>query len=120
MKRLFCSLLLILCVKAISHSQTVSDKPISEIDVEYIEVIPDVYSSFKTKHILLIDYGQGFNRTFRKDCVLKNEKGEAMLFNSPMHAVNYICQFGYEVINVIKRESDLDGDRYLLKRVKKQ
>ncbi len=120
MKRLLYSLLLILSIKTISHSQTASDKPLSEIDVEYIEVIPDVYSSFKTKHLLLVDYGQGFNRTFRKDCVLKDDKGEVMLFNSPMHAINYICRFGYEVINVIKRDSDLNGDRYLLKRIKKQ
>ena len=103
----------------ILFSQTVGGKPISEITVEYIIVEMDLYSSFSGKYRLSIDYGQEKKTSFKKDFTLKDGQ-EEMFFNSPMHAVNYICPFGYEVINVIKRDSDSDGDRYLLKRVKKQ
>ncbi len=113
-------LVIYLCSMPIIFSQTVGDKPLSEITVEYIMVEMDLYSSFSGKCRLSIDYGQEKKTSFKKDFTLKDGQQD-MFFNSPMHGINYICQFGYEVVEIVRRQdSALDGDRYLLKRVKKQ
>ena len=119
MKRLSFFLILIFTMSVSSKllSQTINGKPLSEVDVTYIEVTSIYPSTIYTNISYYIDYGQKFKRI--SETLLRNEKGEVMKFNSSMHAINYICQFGYEVISIVKDESS-GGDKYLLKKLKKQ
>lgn len=118
MKKIFyVASLLLFSISSSIFSQTVNGKPLSEIDAIYITVEIEWYNLSKCRAI--IDYGQERVLSNRKSFRLKKDE-EDMLFNSAMHIINYISQFGYEVINVIRHSNQsLENDEYLLKKVKK-
>lgn len=80
------------------NSQTVNDKKISEIDVEYVQIVgTSVFLSNKVS--IEIDFGQ-INKFFStKDTQVKDENGRLVVFNSMIDALNFMSKFGYDFVN---------------------
>ena len=80
------------------YSQTVNGIPLSEIDVEYVEIVG---SSKMTSNKLTIslDFGQE-NKVFsNKDTDLRDEDGKKKTFNSMIDALNFMSKNGYKFID---------------------
>lgn|SRR5690554_1801351 len=77
-------------------AQTVNDIPISEIDVEYIQIV-GTSKVFSNKVAIGIDFGQNtkfFNP--KKQTLIKNSEGKPLEFNSMIDALNFMSSNGYE------------------------
>ena len=77
-------------------SQTVNDIPISEIDVEYIQIV-GTSKLFSKKVTIQIDFGQK-TKFFGsgKETQVKNNEGKHMDFNSMIDALNFLSSNGYD------------------------
>lgn len=76
-------------------SQTVNDTPISEIDVEYIQIVGRS-KLMSNKVTIQIDFGQNtkfFNGG--KETQVKNDEGKLVKFNSMIDALNFMSSNGY-------------------------
>lgn len=90
-------LITILLITGISsYSQTVNDKPISEIDVEYIQIV-GTSKLFSKKVTIQIDFGQE-TKFFSsgKETQIKNSEGKLVKFNSMIDALNFMSANGYD------------------------
>ncbi|MEA5458666.1 hypothetical protein VB796_06445 [Arcicella sp. LKC2W] len=97
MKKIITSALLLLAAYA-SNAQTVNDKPIKDIDVEYMQVLAT--SKFmSTKLTIQLDFGQENSIWTNDDTQLKDETGKKMVFNSVIDALNFMSKAGYEFVN---------------------
>ena len=79
-----------------SFSQTVNDIPISEIDVEYIQIL-GTSKLFSKKVTIQIDFGQA-TKFFSsgKETQVKNSEGKLVKFNSMIDALNFMSANGYD------------------------
>jgi len=78
-------------------SQTINDKPISEIDVEYIQIVGN--SRFMSDKVTIeIDFGQNttYFSTTRKETIIKDASGNNIKFNSMIDAINFMSNQGYD------------------------
>ncbi len=90
--------LLALFVALDLQGQTVSKIKLSDIDAEYIKLIP--FDRISNRVAIDVDFGQ-VDETFNmKDRKLMDEEGNVREFNSIIQAINYVCGFGYELLNV--------------------
>ena len=74
----------------------VKDIDINELDISYIELVGYNKSLFGSKITIAIDYGQKFTL---KSQLIKNAEGKDMIFNSMMHALNFMEDNGWEYVN---------------------
>ena len=81
-----------------TYSQTVNDKPISEIDVEYVQIIGST-QRVRSQMSIQIDFGQENKLFDLKDTRIKDINGKPMVFNSMMDALNFMSKNGYDFIN---------------------
>ena len=81
-----------------TYSQTVNDKPLKEIDVEYIQIV-GTSKLMITKLTIEIDFGQENKFWSAKDTQVKDENGKLMIFNSMIDALNFMSKNGYDFIN---------------------
>jgi hypothetical protein len=98
MKKIILSVLLLTCTISLK-AQTVNDIPISEIDVEYLQII-GTSKLFSTKLTIQIDFGQ--NTKFfssGKETIVKDANGKSMEFNSMIDALNFLSKNGFEFVN---------------------
>tara|TARA_B110000285_G_C14678974_1_gene403769 strand:+ start:113 stop:508 length:396 start_codon:yes stop_codon:yes gene_type:complete len=94
-KNLIFTLMLSLLAISTAFSQTVNDKPISEIDVEYIQIVGTA-KLLSNKVKIKIDFGQ-LNKVFSaKDTQVKDKDGKLMVFNSMIDALNFFSANGYD------------------------
>jgi hypothetical protein len=91
--------LIAICLLFISKvfSQTVNDVKISELNVEFAQIV-GTSKLFSNKVTIEIDFGQE-NKIFRtKDTQVKDESGNLMVFNSMVDALNFFSKYGYDFI----------------------
>ncbi len=91
-------LIVILCNSIYSKAQTVNDKPISKIDVEYIQIV-GTNRMLSNKMNIEIDFGQVNKLFVWKDAMIKDRDGKVVIFNSMIDAVNFMAEGGYELVN---------------------
>ena len=90
-------IILILGISA-SYAQTVNNKPIKEIDVEFVQIV-GTSKLMSNKLTIEIDFGQENKFWSSKDTQVKDENGKLMIFNSMIDALNFMSHNGYSFIN---------------------
>lgn len=79
-------------------AQTVNDKPIKEIDVEFVQIV-GTSKLLSNKLTIEIDFGQENKFWNTKDTQVRDENGQLMIFNSMIDALNFMSKNGYNFIN---------------------
>ena len=94
---------------------TVEDVNINELkDVEYVELII-VKRIMSTKVSVFVDYGQPVK--LLKPHVIKDENGQSIIFDSNIHALNFMDKRGWEFVsNNVSTSNSQNVYYYLLKR----
>ena len=98
-KKIAITLLFLLVGTLAAYAQTVNGKAISEIDVEYVEIVGTTKLLSK-KVTIDIDFGQE-DKLFssRKDSQIKDENGKKKSFNSMIDALNFMSKNGYDFVD---------------------
>lgn len=97
MKKVITILAIALAIST-SYSQTVNDIPISEIDVEYIQIV-GMERVLSNKITVSIDFGQENKLFSTKSMQIKDEDGKPVVFNSMIDSLNFLSNNGYEFVN---------------------
>ncbi len=90
----------------IAHSQTIDGKAIKDIEGPYLELIGTL-KTLSTDYKILFDYGQEANRFVIKSSEVRDKNGNLVEFRSLVGAMNFLNQYGYEVVKVYDQ---LEGD----------
>ncbi|WP_199879941.1 hypothetical protein [Arundinibacter roseus] len=93
---IFC-FLLIGCSISGTTAQTVNDVPISEINVEYIQIV-GTSRLFSNKATIEIDFGQRNKALVLKDTQVRDSDNKLVEFNSMIDALNFMSTNGYEFV----------------------
>ena len=101
-----------------AQSQTVNGKPISEIDVEYVQIVGTA-KLLITKVSINIDFGQE-NKLFNaKDTQVRDKEGNLKTFNSMIDALNFMSGNGYDFVEAyVITVANQNVYHYLLKKRK--
>jgi len=90
-------LLLTYCFFDLS-AQTVNDIPLSEIDVDYIQIL-GTSKTFSRKITVEIDFGQEDKAFNSNDTKLIDSDGKRLIFNSMIDALNFFSKNGFEFVD---------------------
>jgi hypothetical protein len=100
------------------NAQTVNGIPISEIDVEYIQ-IKGISNPNSYKINILIDFGQEMK--YYTNGNITDDKGKKVKFNSMIEALNFMNKSGYDFVQAYGIFSASKNiDYYIMKRKKKE
>jgi hypothetical protein len=80
------------------QAQTVNDKLISEIDVEYVQIV-GTSKLLSNKLTIEIDFGQENKIFSAKDTQVKDTNGKLLVFNSMIDALNFMSENGYDFVS---------------------
>jgi hypothetical protein len=82
-----------------SFGQTINGIPLKDLDVEYLQIL-GTSKMLSTKLTITIDIGQRTKLlSANTDAILlKDEKGEGIIFNSMIDALNFMSANGYEFV----------------------
>ena len=98
------------------NAQTVNGIPISEIDVEYIQ-IKGISNPNSYKINILIDFGQEMK--YYTNGNITDDKGKKVKFNSMIEALNFMNKSGYDFVQAYGIFSASKNiDYYIMKRKK--
>ena len=102
-----------------AFTQTVNDIPISEIDVEYIQIV-GTSRLFSNKVTVEIDFGQ-HSKFFGsgKETQIKDIEGKLLKFNSMIDALNFMTSNGYTFVQAYAFAVDNQNVYHYLMRKKK-
>ena len=82
----------------------IDGKELRQESTQYVEIeFFSVVGSADVK--MFIDYGQNIGFLDRKNRIVSDDKGKALIFNSPVHGLNWLFQQGYEVLHVYNPKS---------------
>jgi len=98
LKQILVLLIFTITISTTVFSQTVNDIPISEIDVEYVQIVGRS-RLLSTKFSIEIDFGQRDKIFNVKDTMVKDENGKLASFNSMIDALNFMSKNGYDFVN---------------------
>ena len=116
MKKISSFILLLFLSKNV-QSQSIGNKPLSELDAEYIE-IEEISRLLSNIFFIKIDYGQK-TKLFTGDDRVKDENGFDKEFNSMIDALNFMSKYGYELSTVVTAvDVSAPIKRYILKKKK--
>jgi len=89
---------LFLISTSLCQSQTVNDIPITEIDVEYLQIV-GTSRLLSNKVSIEIDFGQQ-SKFFSsgKETQIKDVSGKPLIFNSMIDALNFMTSNGYSFV----------------------
>ncbi len=111
-------ILIFLIFSVFALSQTVNDKPLSEIDVEYVQIV-GTSKLLSNKLTIEIDFGQEDKFFSAKDTQLKDKEGKMLVFNSMIDALNFMSKNGYDFVNAyVITVNNQNVYHYLLKKKK--
>lgn len=98
MKKILLSVLILISGLTLK-GQTVNDIPLSELDVEYVQIV-GTSKLLSTKLTIEIDFGQR-TKFFStgKETIVKDDNGKPVDFNSMIDALNFMSKNGYEFVN---------------------
>ncbi len=105
-------LLLILSIGYFSfaNAQYVNEKPISDIDAEYIRVWSDSGPLLSSKITVRVDWGQG-----GRIPQITDERRRAVSFNGIMDVINMLSKQGFELVEIVRDSKD-ENEIFYLKR----
>lgn len=97
MKKLFIYVITLFLFSSFSaFSQvTVDDVNINELDINYCEIVAKA-TGFSMKYTVIVDYGQKFSWKAQS---IKGTDGNAIKFNSVIHALNFMDENGWGYVN---------------------
>ena len=104
------TLILIIGIALLSISiqaQMIEAKSLDTLSVKYIQVLC-LEKAMGNNVNIIIDYGA-------EKVVSIVENGKPVVFNSAIHALNYVCEHGYEFVFFVPGVNAVAGQRYLLK-----
>ena len=96
-KLLFAVALTFLGINSV-FSQSVNGKPISEIDVEYAQIVGTA-KLLSNKVNIQIDFGQVDKIFSVRDTQIRDENGKLTTFNSMIDALNFMSKNGYDHVD---------------------
>jgi hypothetical protein len=108
--KLFLILALSVGCFSFANAQYVNEKPISEIDADYIRVWSDSGPLLSSKITVRVDMGQG-GRTPQ----ITDEKRRVVSFNGMIDVLNMLSKEGYELVQIIRDSKD-ETEIFYLKR----
>ena len=98
MKKIITIGIMLMCGISASFAQTVNDKPLSEIDVEFVQIV-GTSKFMSTKLTIEIDFGQFNSFWTTKDTQVKDENGKLLALNSMIDALNFMTKHGYYYVD---------------------
>jgi len=82
----------------------IDGKELRKESTQYIEI--EFFSVVGSQDVrMFIDYGQNVGFLDRKNRIVSDKKGKALIFNSSVHGLNWLFQQGYEVVHVYNPKS---------------
>lgn len=105
MKKLgFIAVMLLFISQASTAQIFIDGKELREESTQYIEI--EFFSVVGSADVrMFIDYGQNIGFLDRKNRIVSDKKGKALIFNSPVHGMNWLFQQGYEILQVYNPKS---------------
>jgi len=99
-----------------AYSQTIGNKPIREINVDYLEIV-EIQRMLSTKISIIVDYGQPTKLMSIRAETLLDENGREKEFNSLIDALNFMSIYGYEFLSIVQNaDPAMIAKAYLLKK----
>lgn len=95
---------------ALANAQYVDQKPIGELDTDYIRIWSDSGPLLSSKITVRIDYGQG-GRTPQ----ITDNRRRTLSFNGMIDVLNLFSREGFELIEVVRDSKD-ETEFFYLKR----
>lgn len=88
------------------------DKPASEVNLVYCDLIVS-HVSPTNKFAVQVDYGEAYSYMGQaSERAIKDDKGKEIKFNSPIHALNYMIDKGWKLVQLDIVSSDKSGFVY--------
>jgi len=81
-----------------SYSQSIGSTPINELDANYIRIVGQQKLLKLFEINIYIDFGQVGSLKESKEAKVLDKNGKKMTFNGMMGAVNYLSEYGYELL----------------------
>ena len=81
-----------------SYSQSIGSTPINELDANYIRIVGQQKLLKLFEINIYIDFGQVGSLRESKEAKVLDKNGKKMTFNGMMGAVNYLSEYGYELL----------------------
>ncbi len=106
--KLFLLALFILGSISFANAQFVNEKPISELDADYLMIWSDSGPILSSKITVRVDYGQG-GRTPQ----ITDERRRAISFNGMIAVLNMMSRNGFELVHVVRDSKDANEYFYL-------
>ncbi|WP_235299019.1 hypothetical protein [Portibacter marinus] len=105
MKKTLIALTIFIGLGQYAHTQIYIDgKELREDETHYIEI--EFFNTIGTADVkMLIDFGQNVGFLDRRNRIVSDSRGKALIFNSPVHGLNWLYSKGYEVLNVYNPKS---------------
>lgn len=109
-----------LCLTALgvtnASSQTVNDIPISEINVDYIQIV-GTSKMMSNRLTIQLDFGQENKLFSSKNTQLKDGDGKVLTFHSMIDALNFLSAYGYDFLTAYAFDNDGQNTyHYMLKK----
>lgn len=114
-KKLILFLVLLTISLGTGYSQSVNGKPLSKIDVEYVQIV-GIAKAFSTKLSVRIDFGQESKSFSSKQTQIRDRKGKAKIFNSMIDALNFMNKNGYDFVQAYTATFNNQNEHYYLLR----
>jgi hypothetical protein len=121
-KTLFASFALLFFINLATAQIYIDGKELRQESTQFIEVeFIGVLGSADVR--MLVDYGQNIGFIDRRNRLVSDKKGKALIFNSAVHGLNWLYQEGYEVTEVYNRSvggNNVNTDLvYLVKKIRR-
>jgi len=97
---------------SLANAQYVNDKPISELDVDYLRIWSDSGPLLSSKITVRVDYGQG-----GRIPQITDNRRRVVSFNSMISVLNMLSKEGFELVEVVRDSKD-ETEVFYLKRKK--
>lgn len=110
-KKLFLFFILSIGYFSFANAQYVDQKPISEIDADYIRIWSDSGPLLSSKITVRVDWGQG-----GRIPQITDNKRRAISFNGIMEVLNMLSKEGFVLIEIVRDSQDETEVFYLRKR----
>ena len=95
---------------ALANAQFVDQKPINELDADYIRVWSDSGPLLSSKITVRVDYGQGGRMP-----QITDDRRRAMSFNGMIAVLTMFSKEGFELIDIVRDSKD-ESEIFYLKR----
>jgi hypothetical protein len=97
---------------SLANAQYVNDKPISELDVDYLRIWSDSGPLLSSKITVRVDYGQG-----GRIPQITDNRRRVVSFNSMISVLNMLSKEGFDLVEVVRDSKD-ETEVFYLKRKK--